>query len=140
MLIQKVRIVSKNICYGPEPLPDDEVEQHLAVSSSGRVWFTGYKYAKGFGKFEICRREQFEIKKLVAKEIMELFSQYLNCDRLGFYITDIGDWEMVITDIEGKEHDLSGPLCGGLTVGDTNLTYYLREHIPVNGLLLFGDK
>ncbi|WP_092564133.1 hypothetical protein [Anaeromicropila populeti] len=61
MQIRKVRIVSNNICYGPEPLPEDEVEQRLTISVSGRVWFTGYKYANGFSKFEICRRQHFSI-------------------------------------------------------------------------------
>ncbi|MCO1604491.1 hypothetical protein [Desulfosporosinus nitroreducens] len=46
MQIQKIRIVSNNISYGPEPLLEDEVEQHLTISASGRVWFTGYKYAQ----------------------------------------------------------------------------------------------
>jgi hypothetical protein len=36
--IQTVRIISNNICFGPEPLPDDEVEQHLTISASGRIW------------------------------------------------------------------------------------------------------
>ena len=140
MQIQKVRIISNNIGFGPEPLPDDEVEQHLTVSDSGRIWFTGYRYADGFGKFEICRRQQFDIGKPVAKGILALFSMYLDSDKLGWLTTDIGNWEMVITDTEDKEHTLEGSLNGGVTVGDTNLTYYLREHIPVNDMFLFGDK
>lgn len=33
---QKVRIVSNNICYGPSPEPDDEVEQHIIINADGR--------------------------------------------------------------------------------------------------------
>lgn len=73
MQIQKVRIVSNNISFGPTPLPEDEVEQHLTISAIGRVWFTGYKYANGFDEFEICRRKQFAIGKAAAKEILMLF-------------------------------------------------------------------
>lgn len=135
--IQKVRIVSNNICYGPEPLPNDEVEQHLTISDSGRVWFTGYKYANGFGKFEISRRQQFNIRNSVVKEILELFSQYLDSDQLTCYATDIGTWEMEITDTEGEVHTFKGSLCGGVFVGNTDLTSYLREHIPVKGLFVF---
>lgn len=137
MQIQKVRIISNNICYGPEPLPDDEVEQHLTVSASGRVWFTGYKYADGFGKFEICRRQQFDIGKPVTKEILALFSQYLNSDQLVCYATDIGNWEMVITDAEDKEYNFKGSLCGGVTVGDIDLTQLLREYLSISQLFVF---
>lgn len=37
--IRSIRIKSNNICYGPEPGADDEVEQYLSISSTGRVWF-----------------------------------------------------------------------------------------------------
>ena len=37
--LKKVRIVSNNICYGPMPKPDKEVEQHLTVDDEGHVWF-----------------------------------------------------------------------------------------------------
>lgn len=135
--IQKVIIVSNNIYYGPEPLPDDEVEQHLTVAAIGRLWFTGYKYTHGFDKFEICRRQQLAIGKPVAKEILAIFSQYINSNQLVCYATDIGSWEIVITDTEGKEYTFKGSLCGGVTVGDIDLTYYLREQIPVDGLFVF---
>lgn len=135
--IQKVRIVSNNICYGPEPLHEDEVEQHLTISVSGRVWFTGYKYANGFGKFEICRRQHFAIGKPVAKEILTLFSQYINSDQLGCYATDIGNWEMVITDTEGKKYTFKGSLCGGIAVGDIDLTQLIRKFLSIEQLLVF---
>jgi hypothetical protein len=135
--IQKVRIISNNICYGPEPLPEDEVEQHLTISASGRVWFAGYKYANGFGKFKICRRQQFAIGKPVVKEILALFSQYINSNQLVCYATDIGSWEMVITDTEGKEYTFKGSLCGGMTVVDIDLTQFLREYLSINQLFVF---
>ena len=116
------------------------MEQHLTISASGRVWFTGYKYANGFGKFEICRRQQLVIAKPVAMEIMALFSQYVNSYELVYYATDIGIWEMAITDIEGKSYNFKGSLCGGVSVGDINLTYYLREQIPDKDLFVFDQS
>lgn len=137
MQIQKVRIISNNICFGPEPLPDDEVEQHLTISANGGIWFTGYKYGNGFGRFEISRKQQFNIGKSAVKKILELFSQYLDSNQLTCYATDIGTWEMTITDTVGKVYNFKGSLCGGVYVGDTDLTHYLRELIPVNDLFVF---
>jgi hypothetical protein len=69
-----------------------------------------------------------------------LFSKYLNSNPLVWYATDIGQWKMVITDTEGNDYTFKGSLCGRVTVGNTNLTYYLREQIPVDDLLVFGAR
>lgn len=90
MDIQKIRIISNNICYGPEHSPTDEVEQHLTISSTGRVWFAGYNYAGGFGKYEIGRKQQFSIEKITTDEILNLFSQYCEGGQLPCYATDVG--------------------------------------------------
>lgn len=137
--IQKIRIVSHNICYGPEPLPEDEVEQRLTISASGRVWFTGYKYANGFDKYEIGRRQQFSIGRSLSIEIFEYFSQYLNSDQLVCYVTDVGSWYMEITDTKGKAYTFRGSLSGGVTVGDVDLTRLLRECLSINQLFVFGE-
>lgn len=140
MDIQKIRIISNNICYGPEPSPTDEVEQHLTISSTGRVWFTGYNYAGGFGKYEIGRKQQLSIEKITINEILNLFSQYCESEQLLCYATDIGIWEVEITDTENKKYIFKGSLCGGVSVGDTDLTEYIRKHIPINNLFVFSGE
>lgn len=137
--IKKVKIVTNNICYGPEPLPDDEVEQHLTISANGTVSFTGYKYGDGRGPYEVFREKQFSIEKALVKEIMNLFSQYLNSDQEPLFATDIGTWEMTITDKEDNNYNFFGALFGRVTVGDIDLTHYLREHLPIDDLLIFDS-
>lgn len=46
---------------------------------------------------------------------------------------------MTITNTEGKEYTLKGSLCGEVTVGDIDLTYYLRKQIPDDNLFIFED-
>lgn len=31
MDIHKIKVISNNTCYGPEPSPSDEVAQHLTI-------------------------------------------------------------------------------------------------------------
>ncbi|GAA0761860.1 hypothetical protein [Clostridium sartagoforme] len=140
MDIQKVRITSNIICYGPEPSPIDEVEQHLTISSTGRVWFLGYNYASGFGKYEIGRKQQFTIGKIITNEILSLFSRYCESGQPLCYATDIGVWEMQITDTDNKKRIFKGSLCGELSVGNTDLTDYIRKHIPINNLFVFNGE
>jgi hypothetical protein len=47
---------------------------------------------------------------------------------------------MTITDTKGEVHTFKGSLCGGVTVGDIDLTYYLREQIPIDSLFVFEDS
>lgn len=137
MDIKKIRIISNNICYGPEPSSKDEVEQHLTISENGRVCFTGYNYAGGFGKYKIGRKNDLSIEKTIVSEILNLFSQYCESEDLLCYVTDIGIWKMEITDTNNKKHIFKGSLCGGVSVGDTDLTDYIRKNIIIKGLFVF---
>jgi len=46
---------------------------------------------------------------------------------------------MEITDIENKKYIFKGSLCGGVSVGDTDLTDYIRKNISIDGLFLFSS-
>lgn len=71
--------------------------------------------------------------------MLALFSQYINSNPLVCFATDIGSWEMSITDTEGKSLNFKGSLSGRLTVGDIDLTYYLRKQIPIDNLFVSED-
>lgn len=52
-------------------------------------------------------------------------------------MTEIGTWEMKTTNTEDKVCTFRGLLCGGVTLGDIDLTYYLCEKISVDDLFIF---
>lgn len=135
-----VKIVSNNICFGPMPSPDDEVEQHLIISDDGKVIFTAYKYGNGYEEYDICREQRLVIDKSLALEILDLFLQYKNNGGINYFVTDIGLWEMIMTDTDNNTHHFDGSLCGGVMVGDIDLTKYLRERIPIDRLFVFGPS
>ena len=139
MNIQKIKIISNNICYGPEPSPTDEVEQNLTISSTGRVWFTGYNYGGGFSNYIAGRKKQLSIGRNKASDILSLVSQYFDNKPSAIFATDIGEWEIIITDTDKNNQKFKGSLCGGVTVGDIDLTEYIREHISIDGLFVFDD-
>lgn len=58
---QKVRIISNNVCYGPAPEADDEIEQHITLNADGRVWFSAYNFGAGFGEHEKARSKIYKI-------------------------------------------------------------------------------
>ena len=55
--LKKVRIVSNNICNGPMPEPDEEVEQHLTIDDEGNVWLSGYHFGNTGEQYKKARTE-----------------------------------------------------------------------------------
>lgn len=139
MDIQKIKIVSNNISYGPPPSPTDEVEQHLTISSRGRIWFKGYNYGEDFDNYKIGRSYQLSIGKNKASDILSFISKCFSSHLLNMFVTDVGSWEITITDTNKANHKFKGSLWGGVVVEDINLTEYIRESIPIDGLFVFDD-
>lgn len=44
---------------------------------------------------------------------------------------------MNIIDTKGEVHTFKGSLCGGVSVGDIDITRFLRSHLPINQLFIF---
>ena len=57
MNIDNIKIVSNNIGYGLPPHRDEEVEQHLAIFSTGKVWCDRFVYGDGPGYGDGSGRE-----------------------------------------------------------------------------------
>lgn len=68
-----------------------------------------------------------------------MFTEYIISDPLGLEVTDVGGWQMEITDENGTPYCFCGSLIGNVCVGNINLTEYLRKYIPVEGLMVFGN-
>lgn len=103
--LKKVRIDSNCICYGPCPLPDDETEQHLTINADGGVWLTRLSFEKG-----PIEKINFKIDADTAKNLFEMFEKRFSQEHDICFVTDIGSWEMILTNEEGKEFHYDGPL------------------------------
>lgn len=75
-ILQKIQLVSNNICYGPCPEPDDEVEQHLTITADGRVWFSRYCFGALGCEHEQIEKLDYTIPKDAANEIMASVSSF----------------------------------------------------------------
>ena len=141
MSSQSFRLVSNNICYGPEPAFSDEVEQYLTVSSSGRVWFSARNYSQYSEGHGFCRKQQINIGSWKADFLNHLVSRFEESPM----VTDCGSFDLQIRFEDGTQRDISGsligddlvPLYGGV---ETSLTKLLRRYIPIYGLWGFDGS
>ena len=135
MNIKKITIISNNLCYGPEPLPDEEIEQRLTINDKGRVWFSGYNYGRDV--YSVGRRKQLTISEYDVDRLFHLIGLWVEERQIIIDATDIGDWKLTITETDGTTTQYSGALCGGMIVRFVNLTREFRRKIPIENLFVF---
>jgi hypothetical protein len=73
-----------------------------------------------------------------ALSILLLIADYIESDFPIAFCTDIGTWNLTVTDLDGEKAYLSGSMCGGITVGNIDLTDYIRAANRIDDLAVFS--
>lgn len=139
--IKSIRLISNNMSVFGHNSPTDEVEQHLTVSSSGRVWFSARNYEQYCRGKGFCRRKQLNIGPWKAAFLLRLFGQIHNAVE----VTDSGTYELTVRYESGEMKTGSGSLVGGV-IGfshgkvPVDITRLLRRYIPVHALWGFDSR
>jgi len=137
---RKIRIVSNNVCYGLCPEPTDEVEQHITINTEGRVGFSAYIFAKGFGQYEKTRNKNFDIEKSIASKVLNAVATFFSQGYDEIFATDIGDWHMELTNTDGKIYKFRGSLCADFEVDDIDLSDLIRDALEMDDLYVFDGN
>ena len=135
--LKKLQLTSNSICYGPCPEPDDEVEQRIIISWDGRVWFSRYLYGTDRDGYTLLERKQFRSRPKDSMAIMEAFGTYFGNDYEIHDATDVGIWELALTNFEGRVFKASGSLSEDLMTKDGGLSDILRERTGLKELYAF---
>lgn len=108
----RIQLKTNVICYGPAPDPEEEVEQHLTIRSDGQVWLSHYRYGSMNGKMPV-RKEMFRVPAQNAAAILEAFAETCrNPEIMMNFVTDVGTWELALTDQDGTVSHFSGSAAG----------------------------
>ena len=107
--MKKVQIITNNMCYGPMPHPDTEIEQHLTITGKGQVWFSRYRYGNGEERYPLIAKEYLRIAKEDAEEILKLADEVTKIEE-DMFATDVGTWELTVTDSDNKIARKAGSL------------------------------
>lgn len=138
--LKKMRIVSNGICYGPCPEPDDIVEQRITINSDGQVWYSGYAFGDGYGKYKKAETNNFKIKKETAQNAINKVSKYFSREYEEVFATDIGNWELELTNTEGKVYKFSGSLCAEFEIDGVDLSDLIRDSLDIDDLYVFDGR
>ena len=132
----KVRIVSNNVGCSPCPAPDEEVEQHLSITADGRVFFSAYAYGDG-NKHRKSRTRNFMIDPGKASFIVKSISEYFSAGFTEEFVTDVGDWEITITNNETATYRYRGSLGSRCSKERNRYSKMIRCDLDMPDLLVF---
>ncbi|MDE7360430.1 MAG: hypothetical protein K2N38_00675 [Oscillospiraceae bacterium] len=133
--LRKIQLVSNNICFGPIPDPKDEVEQRLTITADGRVWLSRYRFSS-----ELIEKRSFSISEEAVKKIMKRVSGFFKNGDPDCLATDIGFWDLVLTNTSGKTFKFRGSLCRFLCSELGELSDMIRAELARNDLFVFDGN
>ena len=138
--ITKIQITSNNICYGPCSQPEDEIEQKLSIAKDGQVSI--FRYAYGDGENKLISHERLSIGRDKADIIFDAIIRCFYQDYEEVTATDVGSWEMTVSNDNGGTDTFFGPLVetDHNYVEDENISDIIRESIGRNGLFVFDGN
>ena len=136
----KINIISNNIGFWPCPEPDEEVEQRLTINANGRVWFSGYNFSQGFDQYVRGRTKNFTIRKESASHILDSIGKYFSQEHEIEFVTDIGSWDLIITNAEGKPYKYTGSSCCDFEVDGVDLSDLIRDTLGMPDLFVFDGN
>ena len=140
--VKRVKIHSNNMGYGFLPREGTEVEQHLTITDDGRVWLTRYAISEdlNFAKLTKTEQRQFKISADKAKFLLDKYTKYFRDEYEISFATDVGSFEMQITDDEGKTAYFIGPLICEFEVDGYDLSQLTRDTVEDQTLFVFDNN
>ena len=140
--VKKVKIHSNNMGYGFLPREGTEVEQHLTLTDDGRVWLTRYAISEDLNYAKLTKTEQrkFKISSDKAKFLLDKYTKYFRDEYEISFATDVGSFEMQITDGEGKTAYFIGPLICEFEVDGYDLSQLTRDTVEDQTLFVFDNN
>jgi len=133
--LAKVQIISDNTHYGPyEP---GEYAQRLTINEKGQVYLTRYYRGEEWDK-NYSKREIFKIP--FPDQIFILLEYVFSKKREYEWATDVGSWDLTLTNREGEKFFFSGSL-----MADHGSIYcwaseIIRKELNLFSLYLFDGK
>ncbi|MDD5940440.1 MAG: hypothetical protein PUC46_06650 [Lachnospiraceae bacterium] len=136
---EAVSIFSDRSCPGRVFRPEEEIQQRLVIFSSGKISFRSFTYWKGDGHHGIGRMLDTKIDGTAAGEILQMLDTWLFTQKnRDWKKEDTGRWRILVHFQDGRDEMQGGNLEGAF-LPDINVSAFIRDRIPISGLILFDE-
>lgn len=137
---KKITLVS-NPCYFMLPPTDDSPKtQKLTITASGQVSFTSTDFYFPPTKSSRGEWRKTTLEKGVALDLIKAIVEPFRTYDITAYITDVGTWELIITNMEDRKYKYSGPLFADAFPTAGQISEKIRETLLMDDLLCFDRE
>jgi len=134
----KIRLISNSMCYGPCPMPDQEIEQRITITPT-HIWVSRYDYGEG-DPYKLRQRFDGRIARENGDAILKSIEDYFKSEEFFIpYATDVGDWELTLINEDGENFKFVGSLISLGTLLDV-ISQDMRERLDMPYLYLFNGE
>lgn len=137
--LQKIQLRSNKICFLP-PEPNDEIKQHLTITADGRVWLSRYRFGTVGNEHGLIEKLNFSISPKATDSIMKAVSGYFGNEYPIHLASDVGSWDLTLTNTNGQFYRKIGPLWGDLQTENGGLSDLIRSELERNDLFVFDGN
>lgn len=133
--IEKIHLVSDNLCFGSCPAPDDETIQKLTIRRDGRIFLAVCNYINAELYRQWLRCDPAQAGCLLDKIAWRFSAEECLYD----YLTDVGKWTLQLFFSDGIKKEFSCSLHGG-HIGFDDLTDEIRRLAGMPSLFGFSGE
>ena len=134
----KIKLISNSMCYGPCPMPDQEIEQRITITPT-HIWVSRYDYGVG-DPYKLRQRFDGRIARENGDAILKSIEDYFKSEECFIpFATDVGDWELILTNEDGENFKFVGSLIPlGTSLDD--ISQDVRKRLDMPFLYLFNGE
>ena len=134
----KIKLISNSMCYGPCPMPDQEIEQRITITPT-HIWVSRYDYGEG-EPYKLRQRFDGRIARENGDAILKSIEDYFKNEECFIpYATDVGDWVLTLTNENGEDYRFVGSLLSLGTLLD-DISQDMRKRLDMPFLYLFNGE
>lgn len=138
--LAKLQIHSNKSSYFHTSEPEDEFEQDLTIRRDGQVTLQRSVFGNDLWQEVTSWREKFTIEKEAVERIFQAVGTFFSQSYQTIFATDIGEWNLLLTNTEGETFAFTGSLCCDFYVDGIDLSDLIRDILGKQELLLFDDN
>ena len=133
---------SDAMSFGLFPDEGQVIGQDIYLDTEGRASIKFYKYKKQMVRDKNFERSDFKIRPEEAYRIFYELKKYFGdkYDPFELIIMDVGSWDAVIENTEGKKYRFNGPLFENQNEDLAYLSFFIRTLLGRMDLFVFDGK
>ncbi len=112
----------------------------MTITSEGKVWLSRYRFGSGFDEHELIEKANNSISKEAANEILGAIERYFAVEYVRDMATDIGSWDLELTNTDGKAFTMIGPLCDSQDPTLEVISELIRSRLEREDLFAFDGN